>query len=291
MSQLRSFGVSPWYSRAVVALVPLVLLAWCPASTASSKSRGEHERRGADAAFFRGDFETGDLSQWPELFDAQLQRDPPGVQVVRAPRFHRRYAAKVVTLNSPDSSRDGDGSFVEQPGYDVPWTKEGSVWHRLQVLLPSGKVRRYPGRFRINPGWDMFMEWHNPPCSTCQGSYPSSYVGVLRTPHLVLQVAGGQAGNATVKLIRDPRRIRYDHWYDIFIRFAYSDSPGDGWYEWWVDGKLVASGHTPTLYRLPDGLIHGNRFSVGHYRRTVEYRDTIYIDGVLVGPTRSSLRK
>jgi hypothetical protein len=284
--------VSPttWHRKAVV-IVPLVLLGWCSASASRAGLEAGRERGQIESdQFFRGDFETGDLSQWPELFDAQLGRDPPGVRVVRAPTFHSQYAAKIVTLNSPDSSVSGDGSFVEQSGYDLPWVKEGSVWHRFQVLLPSGKARRYPGRFRINPGWNMFMEWHNPPCSGCSGNYPSSYVGVSRTPHLALRIAGGLAASPTSTLVRDRRRLRYDHWYDMLVRFVYSDSSTDGWYEWWVDRKLVASGHTPTLYRLPDGSTRGNRFAVGHYRRTVGYRDTVYIDGVVVGPDRSSLK-
>jgi len=198
-------------------------------------------------------------------------------------------------MNSSDSSVSGDASFVEEKSYDLSWEKEGDVWHRFQLLLPSGSSSAYPGKFTPNPssGWNMFMEWHNPYCSTCTGNYSSSYVGIdwwNNAPHLLLRVAGGNALSPAVTDRFDTASLLYDHWYDILVRFVYSDAPEVGWYEFWVDGKLIASGHAPTIYRLPDGLIHGNRLSVGHYRKTQTWVDTNYVDGIKVGSTRSSVQ-
>jgi len=254
-----------------------------PATTTSSAQ--------ISAPYFVGNFDTGNLSQWPKLDDAQLSRTPPGVQVVPSPVFGSSFAAKVVALDSPDSSTSGDASFVEEDTYDgLSWQMQGDVWHRFQVLLPSGSNPNFSGSFTVNPGWDMFLEWHNPPCpSGCSGGYGSSYVGVYRDNHLALQVAGGSGASPTLLMAKDSNPLLYDHWYDILVRFVYSDDPHAGWYEWWVDGELISSGYTPTVYRLPDGQIHGNRLSAGHYRRTVAYQDTVYLDGVIVGPTRSSV--
>jgi len=210
------------------------------------------------------------------------------VQVVPSPVFGSSFAAKVVTLDSPDSSTSGDVSFVEQNTYDgLSWQKQGDVWHRFQVLLPSGSNPAFPGSFTVNPGWDMFLEWHSPSCAPGSGS--STFVGVYRSNHLMLRVAGGDSTSQPEAWVENPAPLLYNHWYDILLRINYSDNPTVGYYEWWVDGQQIASGHTPTAYRCADGLIHGNRLSAGHYRRTVTYPDTIYLDGVTVGATRSSV--
>ena len=54
------------------------LIASCSMSIASLEASVDQGRSDA-TPFFRGDFETGDLSQWSELKDAQLGRSPPGV--------------------------------------------------------------------------------------------------------------------------------------------------------------------------------------------------------------------
>ncbi len=237
--------------------------------------------------YFVGGFETGNLSQWPYLGDAN------GVSVVRAPTFGSgsAYAAKAVTGDDPDSSNSGDASYVEMNSFEHPWQNDGVAWHRIEVLFPSGTNPSYPGTFTPSPrsvGWNMFMEWHE------QGACPaSSYAGVWNngngTARLLLRLAGGDPADPTLKWIEDADLLIYDHWYEVLVKMDWSSDPNVGHVEWWVDGKQKFSAHFPTLYKEANGCLPGVLFETGHYRKTATWTDTLYWDGVRVGPTRNSV--
>ena len=137
-------------------------------------------------------------------------------------------------------------------------------------------------------GWNMFMEWHE------QGACPaSSYAGVWNngngTARLLLRVVGGDPGHPTWRWIEDPELLQYDHWYEVLVRMKWSPDPAIGYVEWWVDGERKFSGNFPTLYEEVNGCLSGVLFETGHYRKTATWTDTLYWDGVTVGPTRSSV--
>lgn len=281
--------------RRFLSIVALVALAMIPNLATGATSRAATSTSASTKSpYFVGDFETGDLSQWPDLFDATNGR----VTVVSSPvtPFGKsRYSAKVVTTNAPDSSVSGDASTVAG-AYGNRWERLGSdTWYRTQLLLPSGTNPAYPGKFTINAshgqrGWNMFMEWHNPPCTDCPGNYNSSYVGVASgRPRLAFRVSGGNALRPSYRTSISKHPLRYDHWYDVVVRFVYSAKRTLGRYEVWVDRKRLFAGRAPTVYRMPDGRVRGNRFQVGHYRGTTDWTDTVYVDGVRVGPTRASV--
>jgi Polysaccharide lyase len=237
--------------------------------------------------WFVGDFETGDLSQWGYLGDAH------GVSVVSAPTSsaNSRHAAKAETTDAPDSSTTGDASYVETGSFNLPWENEGSdAWFSMAVLLPSGSNPAYPGTFTPSPssGWNMFMEWHVSP--GVGGSSP--YVGVRNSagaPRLVFRLAGGAVGNPQMRWVDDPVPLQFDHWYEIAVRMKWSPDPAVGYAEWWVDGVRKFAGSFPTLYSRNDGTASNVMFDAGHYRGTQSWTDTVYFDGVRVGPTRSSV--
>jgi polysaccharide lyase-like protein len=245
-------------------------------------------------AFFVGDFDTGDLSQWPYLGDAH------GISVVPSPTSDSAYAARVVTTNVPDSSIYGDGSYVQQGSFDLPWENAGAdVWHHMNLLLPSGNDPRYPGRFKgyvlgtPMGGWNDFMEWHNRP-GFGRGS---SFVGTQALDDgshiLLLRIWGGTEPDGVQVRVEGPR-ITFDHWYDILVRQRWSSDPAVGYVEWWVDGTRRWAGNAATLWRDTDGSNGGGDggvlFEVGHYRYSADWTDTVYVDGVKVGPTRDSVR-
>jgi hypothetical protein len=245
------------------------------------------------ATYFVGDFDTCNLSQWPDLWDASNGR----VTALTSPTFGSTCSAKVVTSSAPDSSVAGDASMVNQL-YGNTWEQNrADTWYRAQFLLPSGTDPRYPGVFRVNQspgqaGWNMFIEWHNPPCSSCPGTYTSSEFGLAQyhpEGKLGMRVSGGDATNPSTVVLVDSAPLLWDHWYDVLVHFVYSPDPNVGLYELWVDGRLVFSGRAATIYRSPDGVIRSNRLQVGHYRGTTDWTDTVYVDGVRVGSSRSSL--
>jgi Polysaccharide lyase len=243
------------------------------------------------ARYFVGNFESGNLRQWGYLGDAH------GAVVVKSPTFDRtsRYALRCTTTNAPDSSVDGDGCYLQYGTFDAKWSAAGSdVWYRIQVLLPSGRNQAYAGRFRPSPpgGWDMFMEWHNSPCASCPGSYLSPYVGVVKRGNrasLAFRMVGGDATNPTYTYATDPRPIAYDRWFDMLVHIRWSSDASQGRAEWFVDGRRLYSRSVATLFRLPDGSESKTMLSVGHYRATETETDTVYLDGIVAGPTRASI--
>jgi hypothetical protein len=242
-----------------------------------------------------GDFETGDLSQWGYLGDAGLSRSPQGAQVVSSPvPSGSNHALKAYT--EPGAS----AAYVEQDSFQHPWEVIGAdTWHRMRILLPSGNTPAYPGKFTVNPpgGWNSFMEWHNRTDAATgwpnvPGSYLSPYIGMHNnangTASFVFRAAGGTPQNPVLKEFYSPAPYQPDRWYDMLVHFVVSDDPAVGYYEWYVDGQLVVAGHGPTGYRLSNGS-SGALFEVGHYRGLTTTADTVYIAGVVAGPTRSSV--
>jgi hypothetical protein len=195
----------------------------------------------------------------------------------------------------------GDASVVEAP-WEASWTKSGDVWYHLEFLLPSGSDARYPGKFTTEwttpiagQGWDMFAEWHAPngsgaSCTNMHGQY-LGLAGYENFNHLMLKVWGGDECSPVLATSTDPLALQYDHWYDAVVHYTYSIDPNVGFFEWWLDGRLIGSKHTPTVWRWKDGSIHGTRYQVGLYRGADPgWSDTVYVDGVKVGSTQVSVQ-
>ena len=88
------------------------------------------------------------------------------------------------------------------------------------------------------------------------------------------------------------------------VHVVWSQHADKGKLEWWVDGRKAypaANGKDvygnrlpvtlPTLWRNPaNGSSASPFFQAGHYRGAADRTDTLYLDGVVAGPTRSSVR-
>lgn len=277
-------------------------LALFAAGIASCSTNGHPARDGAQqtrshvsAPYFVGDFETGDLTQWPYLGDAGLSRTPPGSEVVSSPvPPGNSHALKAYT------ELGASAAYVEQNDFQLPWEVIGAnTWHRMRILLPSGTNPAFPGKFTVNKpgGWNIFVEWHNRTDAASgwpnvPDSYLSPYIGIHNngkgTPRFVFRTAGGTPRNPVLKEFYHPSAYQPDRWYDMLVHFIVSDDPSVGFFEWYVDGRLIVSGHAPTGYRLADGS-SGALFEVGHYRAFTTTPDTVYIASVMAGPTRASV--
>lgn len=252
-------------------------------------------------AYFVGNFDTGNLSQWPDLSNAN------GAKVVTSPIFGTAgYSLKCTTTNAPDSSVGGDACYVQR-GTNDPWQQEGTeAWYRFKLLLPSGNDARYPGSWspQGGSGWNMFAEWHEP------GGYGySPYFGAWAGGTcLMMRWVPGNNGNwlyaKDVDGAGNPIPIQKDHWYDMLIHVVWSSSNSRGRVEWWLDGRQAyptANGKDAYGNPLPATFqtMHPSKtdpsrgaspfWQVGHYRGTATWTDTTYMDGVVVGPTRLSV--
>lgn len=270
---------------------PTVAVAPLPPTTAAPTA----------APYFTGDFDSCNLLQWRDFHDAWLNATPVGF-IVRATPSYSGCASQVNATNQASTSTTGDASMLwEGDGsnsYRLPWLQNGAdTWFRMQVAFPNGADPRFPGKFTPSPlsgGWDIFQSWHAAPgagYSTVVGVSPSS------PPTLLLRPVGGAAPpNQTFGSVHQQDAtgkdvpLKWNHWYDILVRIKFAPTATDGYIEWWVDGVLQYAAHVPTLTYTSTGSVPGAGHEVGLYRGPSRTdTDTIYIDGVVVGPTRASV--
>jgi len=203
--------------------------------------------------------------------------------------------------NQASTSSSGDGSYLWEGNgsnsYQLPQNQNGAnTWYRMQVLFPDGTNTAYPGRFKpsvISSGWDIFEEWHSAP-----GAGYSTTLGVWGSnpPCLMLRVVGGNTSSQAMQWVHQQDGtgqdvpLKYNHWYDILVHSVYGTTAQTGYIEWYVDGALQYAAHVPTITYLSNGSVPGVSRQVGLYRGPSRTdTDTIYIDGVTDGPTRTSV--
>lgn len=254
--------------------------------------------------FFDGGFDTGDLSQWPSISDAN------GASVQTQTTFNSPYAMRCDVDDVPDTSVWGDACMVER-NYGDPWEQEGSdTWYRMQVYFSSNVIPQ------DSSGLHDFAEYHDAPCCPTSAASPMLAmegwdVPVGGPPGFLLKWTGGSTASPTVEWERDVYgsgrddfpSYQADHWYDMVWHVKWSQSAAVGFVEWWIEGRQVtpppsgkdASGnswpaHFPTLFRNPnDGTSNPVRFQVGVYRRTTPNIETVFVDGAKVGATRAAV--
>lgn len=240
--------------------------------------------------YFVGDFDTCDLSQWTDVHDADLSAPTPGFTTIAS--AFSGCGERVVASNYFSTSQSGDASYLWEGNgsnsYQLPDMQQGAdTWFRMQVLFPDGTDASYPGTFTpqgASSAWDMVEEWH-------QYNMYSTYVGVCgwcNPVTLILRPSGGSGAAPTQEWI-EKVPLQYNHWYDILVHQTfYPDSRG--YIEWYVDGTLQYAANVPTLSIAADGSIPGASHQVGLYRGPSRTdTDTVYIDGVVDGPTRASV--
>ncbi|MEJ7567613.1 MAG: heparin lyase I family protein [Gaiellaceae bacterium] len=204
--------------------------------------------------------------------------------------------------NQQSTSTTGDGSMLwEGDGsnsYQLPWLQNGSdTWFRMRVLFPDGTNAAYPGKFTLSPlgGWDTIQSWHSAPgagYSTVVGVHPDTG-GV---PVLMFRPVGGDVSGQTFTYVYQTDgtgqriRLKYNHWYDIVVHLKFGTTSSTGLAEWWVDGIGQYSGQVPTITTTVTGTTPGVGHEVGLYRGPSRSdTDTLYIDGVVTGPTVTSI--
>jgi hypothetical protein len=219
--------------------------------------------------------------------------------------------------NTYSTSANGDISFLWEGNggtnsYSLPYLQNGqSTWFRMQVLFPDGTNPAYPGVFHVAPGpsgWDYIEEWHS--CvqgiqnCACAAGYSTSVqvhggsTGATGSDPNTLSFVpiGGDASSQTWTWLYQTNGtgsripLKYNHWYDILVHLVFGTTSQAGLAEWWVDGVLQSSVQVPTISYCANGAVPGVSHEVGLYRGPSEtYTDTVYVDGVVDGPTRASV--
>jgi hypothetical protein len=270
-----------------LAFVSLVLMLGSVAgATAGHKPTRPSKHR---PAYFVGDFNTCDLSQW-QIF----QGPPASFKIVRRPKVEGRCAAALTVgpwaVNGLINPEADGATWYELAS---PYGTDGhGVWQHFSVQFESG--------FKATPGeWNIFAEWHDDKGWQKFHEIPFEYanlVWMIRTPPRIqrgarigMRIMGGPATAPRTVHANGPL-LRTGRWYDFLAYTIWSPDPTKGWVEWWLDGKRIYSHHLATLYTRPDGTVSTVYFGEYNYRLHASWNSTIYFDGTRLGRTRASVR-
>lgn len=206
---------------------------------------------------WRGDFETGDRSQWSSTQMVSADR----LQVVPSPSREGSYAIKA-TVKQGDDPINSSGNRNEL----VKMTKEAvgsEYWYRWSTMFDSS--------FPSAKTWQLFAQWHH---DGCCGSPPVEFL--VYGEELRLNI-GGNPGTIVWRtpLVRGA-------WQDFIFHVKWSPNASVGFVELYHNGKLVL----PKRYIATQFSGMLNYLKVGLYRSdTVAPVGIVYHDGWVQGLT------
>jgi len=169
------------------------------------------------SVLWRGDYETGDLTQWSKV-DGLLGR----LTIVADPVRQGRYALRT-ELHSGDVSSSGTRNELVLSG--VQEVEGNDKWYAWSTLFPQD----YPS----NNTWQVFTQWHH---SGCCGSPPVEFDVLGERVQLAHK---GSTVLWSTPLVRGA-------WHDFVVHVHWSST--DGFIDLYYDGQKVLD-HTvvPTL--------------------------------------------
>ncbi len=209
------------------------------------------------SVLWRGDFSTGDLSQWQQVQEVDRDR----LQVVGMDGGDG-FALKV-TVRQGDNPIDASGNRNELEA--PPNEPEGSErWYHWQVLWPQS----YP----TEDTWQLFTQFHHTGAS---GSPPVEFY--VKGEQVCLRVQGIDRWSAP--LVRGA-------WHDFVFHVRWSPAVNHGFVELWYDGEQV-------LDRLDAATMYegeGVYLKQGLYRdASIQPEATLFLRGTVVGTTRQDI--
>jgi hypothetical protein len=206
---------------------------------------------------WRGDFETGDLSQW----SVSQEVAPDRMQVVDSPVRQGKHALRVEVRQGDNPLNGASGNRAE-----LVWTpveKEGNDRYYSWSTM-------WAQDFPSVATWQAFTQWH--------------HTGNTGTPPLEMYVNG----ESMYLAIGADETVVWTHplergaWHDFILHVKWSSDPGVGFVELWYDGQEVlrkTSG--ATMFPGQDNIM-----KQGLYRNdTISQVGVLYHDGMTVATT------
>jgi MYXO-CTERM domain-containing protein len=198
---------------------------------------------------WKGDFETGDTSQYSSVQRVSADR----LQVVPSPVRQGRYALKATVRQGDDPiNSSGNRNELVYQGREA----EGSeYYYRWQVLFPAD----YPSA----KTWQVFTQWHH---DGCCGSPPVEFNIYGEELRLTL----------TDSVTPWQTKLERGVWQDFIFHVKWSPDPSVGFVELWHNGQFVLSKYKHATMYEGDGIY----LKLGLYRSdTVASVGVVYHDG------------
>lgn len=224
--------------------------------------------RGESAITWRGDFETGNLSQWAAL----QAKDPSRVTIQSDVVRQGRYAARF-EVRPGDNNVAGSGSGERAHLY-IGNSTTGGVDGQEQYWAWS---TYFPSDFDAPMGgWNSFVSFHH----TGSTGQVNIQFAVWDMATIGLRVLGGSSESPIRKdLALAP--LEKGRWYDFVFHVKWSADGSVGFVEVWVNGtRVVPKTMTPTLYSG-----QGVYLKMGYYRAAYSGTTVVYHDGMRRGST------
>jgi len=226
--------------------------------------------------YWRGDWETGDTSQWASINTGQTGpiNGNTRVEIVTSPVRQGSYAAKFVV--NADSDGDPDRAEVSSTQADTGGY-EGQEWYYSWSTM-------FPSNPNAASGWRRDWDWNvitqfsdllancSPPLQLGidTGSGPQPQLYLESSP---LDQTTCAAVRPTTKWFLGP--LQYDHWYDFTLHVSWSQDPTVGFVELWVDRVKVVP--LTSVQTLDNG--GGVYLEQDLYRRDFGATNVLYHDG------------
>jgi len=251
-------------SRPLLSLAVALLLASAAAAVQPLGAGAEGGR-----PLWSGDFETGGLSQWQGVQQAEGDR----IRVVDSPTDDGDYAARFeVRKGDVAAAGSGTGNRAEV----LARRKKRGSW-------PDGKgTERYygwstlfPDDYPIVDGWQTFVQWKN------DGSGSSPLVMQVQDDRLYLQHRTD--GGSSTKLYKTS--LERGEWQRFVAHVKWSPDGNEGFVELWHNGeKVLDRTEVPTMYRDGRGNAVPNYLKQGLYRSSSINEDQVlFQDEMKVG--------
>ena len=202
---------------------------------------------------WRGDYETGDLSQW-----AGVEGLTSRLTIVQSPVRQGKYALRT-ELHQGDFANSGTRNEVENSSAQYNEVEGNDKWYAWSTMFASD--------FPAPNTWQVFTQWHH---SGLTGSPPLEFDVLGETIQL--------AHNGGTILWRTP--LVRGVWHDFVVHVFWSST--NGYVDLYYDGtKVLAHQATPTL--------NSGQYT---YLKQGLYRDAsiadvgvVYHDGMVMGTT------
>ncbi|WP_241758721.1 polysaccharide lyase [Pyxidicoccus parkwayensis] len=200
---------------------------------------------------WKGDFETGNTSQWTRSQAVANSRLQVVTDVVR----EGRYALKA-TVRQGDDPIGASGNRNEL--LYISHEKAGSTWfYKWSTMFP----KNYPS----SDTWQVFTQWHQ---EGCCGSPPLEFF--VRGEEMNMRV-GGASGTVLWQAPLDRGQ-----WHDFVLEVKWSSNAKVGYVQLWHGGKLVV----PKKYAATMFGSEFNYVKLGLYRDdTIRPEAYVYHDG------------
>ena len=203
---------------------------------------------------WRGDYDTGDLSQW-----SGFQGIASRFTMVQSPVRQGAYALRL-ELHQGDVTNSGTRNEVYLSNSQFNEVDGNDHWYAWSSLFPSD----YPS----DNSWQVFTQWHQS--------------GLTGSPPVEFDVIGEEiqvAHNGDQVLWRTP--LVRGVWHDFVVHVLWSRDPAKGFVEIWFDGeKVVPLAKTATLKDENVCFLQ-----VGFARETSDVPESIVIDHVVEATT------